>query len=270
MKKIFSVAFFIATFFASFSVAAQDQLVAKNMPLPNLHKKFTIVAHITQDTTGAIGIDTTLLKAMVANEVGLYFAPIGVSFEVCKIDIIPNYAFDKIDVKKEDMEMLKIHHVANRINVFILSATGVAPPMCGFAKLGGIANLLGDGVFLQKNCLSAITFAHELGHYFGLEHTFEIAHGKELVNGSNSATAGDGIIDTPADPLDLKKQSDLTKYVSTTKDCRFINKWKDANGDYYVPDVGNIMSYYPCQCSFTVGQLQKMADTYLAAPEKMW
>ena len=99
-----------------------------------------------------------------------------------------------------------------------------------------------------------------MGRFFGLYPTSE--GGDELVDGSNCATAGDFICDTPADPGEHDK----------VEDCIFTGTMKDANGQYYTPDVGNVMSGYDadCTCGFTAGQLRKMAEVYLGSNPKMW
>ena len=101
-----------------------------------------------------------------------------------------------------------------------------------------------------------------MGHFFGLPHTFERDNGLELADGSNCETAGDGICDTPADPYEVDEP--MSKWIDSLE-CRFIYKGKDANGDYYSPDLANYMSYYgsPCSCSrFTDGQYKAMVDNY--------
>ena len=103
-----------------------------------------------------------------------------------------------------------------------------------------------------------------MGHYFDLLHTFE-GNGSELVNGDNCEVAGDGICDTPADPF--VPNDEMADYMSG---CTFINGKVDINGEFYRPDVGNIMSYYPCSCGFTTGQYIRMAETCVAASGSMW
>lgn len=83
---------------------------------------------------------------------------------------------------------------------------------------------------------------HEMGHYFGLLHTFETGYrGKELVNGSNCSVAGDLICDTPADinPYD----ANATNLVG----CAYVGTYTDSLGQRYRPDPRNIMSYWPNQ-----------------------
>ena len=97
----------------------------------------------------------------------------------------------------------------------------------------------------------------------------------ELVNGANCATTGDLICDTPADPfaqsalltatsaeLELISQNQLdTSFFSST--CESLYEIRDPNGQYYQPDMGNIMSAYPCKCGFTQDQYRLMVETIL-------
>ena len=91
---------------------------------------------------------------------------------------------------------------------------------------------------MDNSCaLNGSTLTHELGHYFSLYHT----HGStnngtttELVNGSNCTTNGDELCDTPADP-------NLSGVVNLN--CEYTDTITDFNGDVYMPDTSNIMSY---------------------------
>ncbi|MBP7450296.1 MAG: hypothetical protein KA817_09670 [Flavobacteriales bacterium] len=116
--------------------------------------------------------------------------------------------------------------------------------------LGGIA--MGDIVYLRGQGSPQIA-AHEVGHVLGLMHTHDTNFGAELVDGSNCATAGDLICDTPADPnLGI---SGMIDYVT----CTYIGTGTDANGQAYTPSTTNIMSYAPCALNtFTPGQGQVM------------
>lgn len=77
----------------------------------------------------------------------------------------------------------------------------------------------------------------------------------ELVNGSNCATAGDFICDTPADPILSAvpgRVDSLCNYTDTV--------YTDANGDLFQPDTRNIMSYAPYSCynQFSPQQLDQV------------
>jgi PKD repeat protein len=111
--------------------------------------------------------------------------------------------------------------------------------LCGYTRFPPSS----DRVFVAYGCvLGGTTLEHELGHYFTLFHT----HGTtntgttdELVSGSNCSSAGDRLCDTPADP-------NLSGNVGG--DCIYTANLKDVNGDFYKPDVTNIMSYAPDAC----------------------
>jgi hypothetical protein len=190
------------------------------------------------------------------------FAPIGVSFTLCDVRHIYNFQFDLISRPgKNSEDLLSQYWVGKRINMFFPGTiTDIIPGVCGFASLGGVTYNGQVGIVISKT-LCPYTVSHELGHYFSLEHTFETSHGLELVNGSNCATAGDSICDTPADPY-------VTGSSYVNSNCTFTFTGKDTNGDYYDPDVSNIMSYYPdiCACKFTHQQYEKMAKYFLSNP----
>lgn len=97
------------------------------------------------------------------------------------------------------------------------------------------------------------TILHELGHFFGLQHTFgkdpkENAT-KEKTDQSNCNTAGDFICDTRADPNGI-----------IDSNCEFVGL-SDGKKHDYNPPIANYMSYYKnhCRSNFTKLQLQRMA-----------
>jgi hypothetical protein len=223
------------------------------------------VAHIVKDSLGNLAVDSNDVKSLIA-DVNKFFAPIGASFEVCFVNVIPNYAFFELRDGQEYKEMLNMYHVDNRINMFFVKTS--FGELFGYADPKGIENVEDGGIVVLKSQMIDARVAHLMGHYFGLVHTFETKG--ELVKRTNCTTTGDNICDTPADPYDLANV--LEDYLDIPNNpCLFIDKSRDANSEYYTPDVGNIMSmYYPCYCSFSYEQLKLMAETYLNAPQKMW
>ena len=117
---------------------------------------------------------------------------------------------------------------------------------------GAQANYIpGNAIVITKDVVNdGSTLAHEIGHCLGLYHTHQkTADGAifggwtcdENINGSNCATCGDLVCDTPADPnLDINS---------------------DGNCNYtgpigYTPLINNIMSYSKpyCRSVITAGQ----------------
>ena len=248
---------------------AQD-LHTRHRSLPELNKKFSIVAHLVRDTFGNVGP----FEANIQNNVdtlNAYFAPIGVSFEVCEYKIIDNFQYNILDDFNLWNEMQVKFHEENRINVFFVQEILWVPFDCGFTSFGGITDPDAGGIIMKKGCTLAGSKAltHEMGHFFGLLDTFQ-DNGAELVNGDNCESEGDLICDTPADPYTLGVTLNL--YLDLAIPCRFIFSGTDANGEFYTPDVGNMMSYYPdnCRCGFSYQQYVNMANLYLNAEEKIW
>lgn len=253
---------FLLLSFPFLVVGQGNQLLTYEQPLPCLNKKFTVVVHLVEDIDGNTNVDEQLVLEDIAGA-NNYWDEICVSFEVCEVRTIPNYNYDNIDREIEWPQMLIEYHQANRINIFYVEDIGdLDSGASGFATVGGIVNLNSGGIVLKKGA-GLGTVLHEMGHYFGLLHTFE-GNGTELVNGDNCETDGDGICDTPADPYDPSQPEE--DYVVN---CTFISPLQDANGEFYRPDVGNVMSYYSCTCGFTTGQYLKMAETCSAGPS-MW
>ena len=125
----------------------------------------------------------------------------------------------------------------NVLNVYFVNAAGTG---CGWARF--TANLPEDYIVMTNSCAdNTSTLAHEIGHYFDLYHTHETAFGSELVNGTNCGIAGDLFCDTPADPR-------LSGLVTSFPNCNYVGTETDGNGQAYVPDTSQIMSYAPKQC----------------------
>lgn len=255
---------FILAFVFGFKLNAQDI-----KPLPQLHKDFQVVVHLVQNDSGQVGIgQQKVLEVM--NGVNALFSPIEVNFTVCEFREILNFQHDTIGDYSRGEVIVK-YGLRKRINIFVFEQIidkEAAIDVAGNADLGGIAKDVEGkyGVFIENKQFSIETVSHEMGHFFGLEHTFSKDNGGELVDGSNCATTGDLICDTPADPfVPGADQADFIKQQGEY--CVFTDKEKDANGAYYSPMVNNVMSYYSCTpVAFTRGQYIRMIETYRSNP----
>ena len=156
---------------------------------------------------------------------------------------------------------LPAYNVLNHVNAYfipsILSGSGSGNPIGGYARFPWMTE---DYFTVANGNLepNGATVAHEMGHYFGLLHTFETALGAELVDGSNCGTipgfplvgAGDLLCDTPADP-NLWGAGCTYGGGGTT----------DTNGDVYNPDSTQIMSYnqpFSCVTNFSADAEARM------------
>ena len=111
------------------------------------------------------------------------------------------------------------------------------------------------------------TMAHEVGHVFGLYHTFESNFGKESAERRSTFFCydchddGDLVCDTQADP-DQDLASNQASYLTanTNADCVYSGTNVDECNIAYKPETNNIMSYGRASCLtvMTAGQGERM------------
>ena len=136
------------------------------------------------------------------------------------------------------------YRVPNCINVFYtnkINGTNTAcTPSCG---IGGIAldGIPGTFCLVSKGNISGgSTISHEVGHCLGLLHSFETVFGFEKIDGSNAATTGDKVTDTPADPFAYQGQ--ICYVVSK---CKYAGTCADSNNaTNFKPPYTNLMAYW--------------------------
>lgn len=242
---------------AAFRLTNQTLLSLQPASLPCLGRTLSISVHSIEDSLGVPSVTISDAQNMIAS-LNTAFAPICLQFSLCKFEIIKNYKYSTFFSFTDEPEVNALYNHANMINiycprrVFVGSAIGVGIEFGGYSPLGGSVN---SNTVLVANASGDVAI-HELGHFFGLMHTFENP-GSELVNGSNCATAGDLICDTEAD-FDATQQ-----FPPVFIGCNYVGNLVDSNGDFYTPLLANYMSYSPCGCKFTHQQYLRMAATYL-------
>ncbi len=256
-------------FFACLStvnITAQD-LHFRDKPLPCVNKKLGIVVHLVQNQQGETNISEVQLAQQLAF-INDAFAPICLSFEFCEVREIENWQFDTVDSMAVWDELLISYNVPSRINLYYTTSIAFAEDICGFATQGALLHPdTTAGIIIQKSCVveGMADLAHQLGHWFGLNNTFE---GDELVVRTDCEITGDSICDTPADNFIIDQP--VQSYVDFFSDtCRYINQEQDREGQFYCPDVGNYMSNYAlnqaplffidCRCGFTADQYRRIA-----------
>lgn len=106
-------------------------------------------------------------------------------------------------------------------------------------------------LFIARDKLNDSALIHEMGHFFGLLHTFEHSLSTaEKINDPDCDKNGDKICDTPADISGASFLED---------ECKLFGEYKDVNGNTFSPDLSNFMSYYgKCRSRFTTEQIERM------------
>lgn len=191
-------------------------------------------------------------------------------YRTCDIMYIDNDDYLNLS-EDEEKDIIKDNHIEGVINVHIVRDFESAGVFWQF--------LFKEGIIVQQN-VSNSTLAHEIGHYFSLEHTHRnhdkgkcrqesVSRSRKIsffcgcvANCTNCEKRGDGFCDTPADP-------NLNSGASTSG-CTFTNaSATDEWGDTYLsnpPDTRNIMSYMNprgCRDNFTSNQITAMVDKLL-------
>lgn len=254
MKRLKSL-WFALFLLCSWALSGQSlHVLSKDLPCVN--QNFNVYVHVVLDSLRNTNYTPEHIIAGLELTNRL-FSPICMTFTLCKYDTIYNYNFDSLALQKEFDEVTTLFEAGNRLNIYVVDKIVLAPPetVCGIG---------GRYILLSKTCGPG-TVVHEMGHVFGLPHTFE-GNGTENVDGSNCETEGDRICDTPADPYD----PDIAKDFPYQRGCEFTYTGLDANGTFYQPDMGNVMSYYGCDCGFTRGQYLKMVQTYTNGKRQLW
>jgi len=240
--------------------------------LPNLNKTLSVSVHIIETFYSVSPLSKSEIEDKFYS-LSQALEPIGLSFSVCSYDTILNPRFKVLDVfnnvlphNREDDILYEMYRNPNTINIYYID-------WFDDYMVSGAAYMPGgpDAIFLTRH--SGInTLIHEMGHFFGLFHTFQ--NGDEYVSRdstwANCETAGDGLCDTEADPLN--SFIDETIYSSSV-DCTVINSPKqDIFGDYYIHPTDNYMSYYKDECGqlFTPEQFSVMANAYLLYRNHLW
>ncbi len=222
-------------------------------------RRVPITAHILRRSNNTGGISKNAIQNAV-NQMNIQYAPLNIEFYVCTYNYIKNdsYYNNSFDSSRHPDYISRnniddAHSIDKTINIyFVPNSRGVSWSSFPWSDR--------EHIVMWNNHVTGVgttnvgVLGHEVGHWFGLLHTFETARGRELVNGSNCTTAGDAVCDTPADGRGSHNSST----------CTYTDTRRDSNGDRYRPDVDNMMSYYfDCLDDFTNGQEQIVQTTLL-------
>lgn len=240
------------------SVVSTQNLVSTLKHDLCVNKKFSIVFYVIADSTGAMGGVTQAGLDSCVELLNKTFGRICVSFLSCSTVVIPNHPFNRWTRDTIEPVVVKNWHTDKTINIYVPKE--ILGPFAGYAYFPGGK----DVIVIEKSSINSSTSVHEMGHFFGLTHTFnEISStstttpSAELVARTNCYTNGDGFCDTEADCY--------PQNFSAAAPCGNVPGAKDANNQYYVVPVDNFMTYFTCGCKFTQEQYNFMANVILTS-----
>ncbi|MDP3557317.1 MAG: M43 family zinc metalloprotease [Bacteroidota bacterium] len=247
-----------------------------------LNKKFSIVFYVVLDSNYSPGVATQPTLNLVVANLNAAFKRICVEFLNCSTVYIPHYPYNNWTKNIVDPIVTSNWYTDKTINFYIpTQVTGAINDPNGYAypPPATASSTPKDVIVCDKAALLSTNNAnfqsstpiHEMGHFFGLPHTFDEiglpiipappagAISYEFFNRTNCYSQGDGFCDTEADPYPLG-YSPNTNPVPV---CHYLTGVQDGNVEYYVPPVDNLMSLYPCRCHFSQEQYNYMARIIL-------
>ncbi len=237
---------------------------------------FRIYVHVVRRANGTGGQSVEAVKEAISflnndfRPYNIYFTW-DKSIDYIDSDILYNPSGNDDDIGKPHYvtEVFKKNKNEDGIDIYLFDDdSGLNAGLANFWGNDRSSQILVSGKLNNNSLIRSHVTSHEMGHMFQLFHTHETFDNtrKELVDGSNSKTHGDQVVDTPADP-GLRTKDPITGIRTTNVDLTTC-KWtkagleKDANGDLYAPDTKNIMSYTQPECMeyFTLGQGTRMRE----------
>lgn len=260
--------------FAQYQTFLQQKPIQKQARVVSY--KVAVKANIisaTAPTTPALSESD--IRAIIANA-NTYLQNINVELYLYNNQVFPIVDDKYYDFKiADEAELRRKHDVQNAINIYFAKSITLKDLtiLSGYAALpntSASSNRILFSYFDRSSDdfenLKNKTFLHEIGHYFGLFHTFQDSNNpdiskRELVTrgaGSNCVSMGDQLCDTPADPFERLPL--LYAYNCSQNSPADL---QDANGETFTPPVNNIMSYHQrCGNTFTEQQYQKMQASF--------
>lgn len=238
-----------------------------NIPLPgDPIKYFKLNWVVVRDASGAgSNIDQTRID-QIMTELNTDFLPWRMQFCSDPANFVTDANMYSLNVGTEDATLKNTYGTtpSNWINIYVVGSI-TNPNAGGYARfpydpLGGY-NIRGGVVLARGNMfLGTHTLAHELGHTFGLFHTF---HGVDEVTACSACYEDMGLAgqDTEGDWCSDTRPHPTNSYVcgdAGTDACTAL--------PFTGSPVNNHMSYSFCTSQFTsqqAGRMHCMIDTYL-------
>ena len=221
---------------------------------------FRIQHHIIRKSNGTGGISQDNID-MAMEDLNNGFFNSKIRFYSCSsVNYINSDTYYDF-LESDENTIINTYNVSDAINIYHFNSIELddGRSACGYAYYPSSNR---NFVAMDNSCLNnGSTFTHELGHFFGLPHT-HIDKPKpdqelEYVNGSNCSRIADKFCDTPADPR--------LSSLNVNSSCNYTDStYTDQNGDVYMPDTRNFMSYSRKNCRSRFSNEQQNQIRYYA------
>jgi hypothetical protein len=243
----------------------KNESILKNENLENV-KKIPLRIGVIQEDTNMVAVkEVDILRAI--DNLNASFKDTNFLFYLERTDVIitplklEDLSIDYYSIynsfsdKFDEADILSIYIFDHRDDFCNVSGNNIS---CG--RTGGFSYILSErtnNIVMSRFDISDIkVMAHEMGHFWGLYHTFEEAQfGKDDLRQENCHLLGDRICDTPPDPGAVYEV--YVNYIT----CE-LSELKNKEGLAYKPQIENYMSYYkPCylrEFTFTPDQIMVM------------
>ena len=237
-----------------------------------------VKVHLVQDGTMAT-LDIKTVQAAF-EQLNRYLLPIYVRVvPLGDYNYLNQPAYYDLDRETEETALCSPNDVQGVINLYLVGTIqDDGKQYCGYTYYPKDLERNIDRIILSQACLGdGVSLARQFGHYLSLFPTAgldlaDIAT-QEFVDGSNCATSGDEICDTPADPG--------LKLETIDERCGYVGREQDLSGRkrFYKPDTRNLMADNPrlhCCNHFTPEQYLRMRYTavslrnYLKFPKRKY
>ena len=229
--------------------------------VPYMMKIFVRIIADDNGSNVACG-DSSLMRQL--ENMQEFYEPHSICFQLLGVDIINSSDLNSHNADTEQMDLFP-HLIDDAMTIFVHWDL-----FNNEEDLNGSAySIPNTYLSVSRGAITSIdnrsTLSHEMGHCFGLYHTFEVAYGEEEIprsgDCSNCDDAGDYLCDTKADPH--SDSYDTGDYINSS--CNYTGSLTRECDDVsytYDMDPHNIMAYGRRECRdlFTSGQGSRMND----------
>ena len=232
---------------------------------PYLMKIF-ITVFANDDGSNVSAPDTAIMRQVI--NMKNFYAPHNICFILAGIQHINSTDMNNHDASNEALK-LSLFVVGGCMNIFVHQNLND-----NSGALNGIAygipsynlSIVGSAVNSTSNIS---TLAHEMGHDFGLYHTFETWQDSKGNATAAENVARSGICQNCALKGDLLCDTEADRDEGVNASCKYTGTMTDSCGVKFAPNTNNIMTYgnRACRNFFTTQQGTRARDIIIATPD---